>query len=163
MHTDAFVSNNDTGGPVYETLALLPSYGLEVLPEFAEIVHDLGDGYQAVAQMGDSRGIEYFTFKFGAVTQTTAQSVIVDEQGNVEQEIIYLRNFIKRHRRARPFYITHPITKIQELVVIHQYNPHRLNNPYLWESGLVMKTWHGAGDNADSESSTESSPNAFTI
>ena len=162
MHTDAFILN-DENGSVYEKLALLPSYGLEVLPEFAELIHDLGDGYQAVAQMGDSRGIEYFTFKFNAVTQTTSQSLIVDEQGNTMQEIVYLRDFVMRKRRAVPFYITHPITKIDELVVIAQYQSYQLNNPSLWACGLVMKTWHGAGDSADNTEFNESSDNNFTI
>ena len=163
MHNDALIINDEAGAPVYEKLALLPSYGLEVLPDFSEIIHDLGDGFQAVAQMGDSRGIEYFTFKFSTVTQTTAQAVIVDEQGNTMQEILYLRDFIRRHRRARPFFIEHPITKIDELVVIHQYNPNRLNTPYLWESALTMKTWHGEGDSADNEDFNESSSNQFTL
>ncbi len=159
MHTDAFVTDNDTGAPVYETLALLPSYGLEVLPDYVEIVHDLGDSYQAVAQMGGSQTVEYFTYRFGTVTQTTSQAILVNEFSDVQEEIIYLRNFLNRHRRARPFYITHPITKLQQLVVIVQFSPHRLNSPYLWESGLVMRSWFGS--DTESESSSESSLGSF--
>lgn len=157
------INDVDSNAPVYETLVLLPSYGLEVRPEFAEIIHDLGDGYQAGAQMGDSRGIEYFGFKFTTVPQTLAQAIVIDEQGNKIKAIVYLWDFVRRHRRTRPFYIKHPITEAQELVVIHQYDAYRLTNPYLWESGLTMRTWRGAGDSASNEEFNESSPNAFTI
>jgi hypothetical protein len=143
----------------FETLALLYCYGLEVLPEFQDLVHELGAGLQAVAQTDDSRGLEYYRLPFKTITQTAAQAVVVDSVGGqpiTMRGMDYLRDFVRRHRRAKPFKIRHPITEEYVPVVLAEIPRYRNESAYMWQADLFLKDWRGEGYTSSSDETVPS-------
>jgi hypothetical protein len=152
-------------GSAYEKLIVCYSFEVVVKEVSDEIVHDFGNGFDAVLETGFSEPLRYYTLNYRTLPQCVQAELLIDiGDGLTMTPAHYYTDFLRRHRQRKPFLIDDLLSGQETLVKLAGNEwEYRLTAPWLWSSVATFREWRGSGETIDTQELAASAANPAQI